>query len=361
MLTEGPTLLMQRPSQWPSGRVPEHPLLVPAVLSDKYKTELCRNWMQGGCRYGDKCQFAHGVGDLRARRMPAQYKTRVCRTFSQTGSCPYGSKCRFIHSDQPTAEQLNAQGMGTPEAGCIDLDSSGFGSWPATFRVSPSLPSHLPPPDAPPSAQGDAVTMCRSWPSPAITATSELAPSGAESSTTIMPLPPPLPLAPPPPLPPSYNGPAHSLQQVEKHLPQAQLPAVPAPVCPPLPFSASPNTSSSLAPLTASMRAQHLQPQHLRQPPLPSAPPPLPQQPPPPPPSQSMKVLDPLSAMGLRLAPLSAPEQSAYVAQLLGEDVSSICSPKARMVPRVSPHPLSDDIDLVEDSLARELATLLAG
>lgn len=27
----------------------------------KFKTEMCKNWIeQGFCRYGNKCQFAHG-------------------------------------------------------------------------------------------------------------------------------------------------------------------------------------------------------------------------------------------------------------------------------------------------------------
>jgi len=33
---------------------------------DRYKTELCRSWEETGyCRYGDKCQFAHGRQELR--------------------------------------------------------------------------------------------------------------------------------------------------------------------------------------------------------------------------------------------------------------------------------------------------------
>ena len=40
---------------------------------DKFKTEMCRNWLQvGTCRYGDKCQFAHGLNDMRSRRLPSQ-------------------------------------------------------------------------------------------------------------------------------------------------------------------------------------------------------------------------------------------------------------------------------------------------
>ena len=33
--------------------------------AQKYKTELCKNWIEnGGCRYGKKCQFAHGKEEL---------------------------------------------------------------------------------------------------------------------------------------------------------------------------------------------------------------------------------------------------------------------------------------------------------
>jgi hypothetical protein len=27
----------------------------------------------------------------------AQYKTKECKKFAQTGYCPYGSRCQFIH------------------------------------------------------------------------------------------------------------------------------------------------------------------------------------------------------------------------------------------------------------------------
>lgn len=61
-----------------------------------YKTELCRSWEEkGSCRYGAKCQFAHGEDELRkVQRHPkvrpkgyklfcahhiSQYKTEICR------------------------------------------------------------------------------------------------------------------------------------------------------------------------------------------------------------------------------------------------------------------------------------------
>ena len=64
-----------------------------------YKTELCRSYEETGyCRYGPKCQFAHGQAELRPISRHPKYKTEVCKTFSTTGSCPYGKRCRFIHS-----------------------------------------------------------------------------------------------------------------------------------------------------------------------------------------------------------------------------------------------------------------------
>ncbi|XP_078097769.1 mRNA decay activator protein ZFP36L1-like [Mustelus asterias] len=66
--------------------------------SPRYKTELCRPFQESGlCRYGDKCQFAHGHGELRILSRHPKYKTELCRTFHSCGICPYGSRCHFIH------------------------------------------------------------------------------------------------------------------------------------------------------------------------------------------------------------------------------------------------------------------------
>jgi len=63
-----------------------------------YKTEVCRSWVEKGtCKYGHKCQFAHGEDELRVIMRHPKYKTELCKTFVATGSCPYGNRCRFIH------------------------------------------------------------------------------------------------------------------------------------------------------------------------------------------------------------------------------------------------------------------------
>ncbi|KAG0703138.1 hypothetical protein DFH29DRAFT_998759 [Suillus ampliporus] len=69
-----------------------------------YKTELCRSWEEkGSCRYGAKCQFAHGEEELRNVARHPKYKTEICRTFWVSGACPYGKRCCFIHTELPVS------------------------------------------------------------------------------------------------------------------------------------------------------------------------------------------------------------------------------------------------------------------
>ena len=66
----------------------------------RYKTELCRPYEEKGtCKYGDKCQFAHGRAELRPVARHPKYKTDLCKTYHTTGLCPYGPRCHFIHND----------------------------------------------------------------------------------------------------------------------------------------------------------------------------------------------------------------------------------------------------------------------
>ena len=66
----------------------------------RYKTELCRPVEEtGSCKYGLKCQFAHGSRELRTLQRHPKYKTELCRTFHTTGFCPYGPRCHFVHHD----------------------------------------------------------------------------------------------------------------------------------------------------------------------------------------------------------------------------------------------------------------------
>ncbi|XP_055752340.1 mRNA decay activator protein ZFP36L2-like [Salvelinus fontinalis] len=80
-------------------------------ISTRYKTEMCRTYEESGtCKYGAKCQFAHGMDEQRGLSRHPKYKTEPCRTFHTIGFCPYGARCHFIHNAD---EQLGPDG-GTP-------------------------------------------------------------------------------------------------------------------------------------------------------------------------------------------------------------------------------------------------------
>ncbi|KAF7652843.1 hypothetical protein LDENG_00091530 [Lucifuga dentata] len=104
----------------PSSAIPAQ---VPTLLSaNRYKTELCRGFQEtGSCKYGSKCQFAHGEAELRGLYRHPKYKTEPCRTFYNFGYCPYGMRCHFIHEEKlssgplPSAKfQNQRQSMQTP-------------------------------------------------------------------------------------------------------------------------------------------------------------------------------------------------------------------------------------------------------
>ena len=68
------------------------------LANAKYKTELCKSFREtGNCKYGEKCQFAHGAAELRSVPRHPKYKTEKCKSFHTTGFCPYGPRCDFIH------------------------------------------------------------------------------------------------------------------------------------------------------------------------------------------------------------------------------------------------------------------------
>lgn len=70
-----PFLYASRVSYEPIPYCKEYPFHIPeggveplpsCARSDMYKTELCKHFIRTGrCKYGSKCQFAHGYGELR--------------------------------------------------------------------------------------------------------------------------------------------------------------------------------------------------------------------------------------------------------------------------------------------------------
>jgi len=82
------------------GRLPQ------TARNNLYKTELCKHFGEtGNCRYGPKCQFAHGMDELRGVLRHPKYRTTRCKAFITTGKCAYGPRCRFIHDANAPEEE----------------------------------------------------------------------------------------------------------------------------------------------------------------------------------------------------------------------------------------------------------------
>ncbi|KAF7469172.1 mRNA decay activator protein ZFP36 [Marmota monax] len=132
------------PEQSPS---PTSPTATPTT-SSRYKTELCRTFSESGrCRYGAKCQFAHGLGELRQANRHPKYKTELCHKFYLQGRCPYGSRCHFIHN-------LN-EDLAAPGHPHVLRQSISFSGLPSGRRTSPP----------PPGLAGPSLSSCSFSPS----------------------------------------------------------------------------------------------------------------------------------------------------------------------------------------------------
>ncbi|CAM9447925.1 unnamed protein product [Ectocarpus fasciculatus] len=82
-----------------------------SIIEHNRKTELCRNFENGSCTFGDRCAFAHGLADIRHKTLrdlekegrianAEKYQACLCLTWVATGSCLYGRGCVFIHDDR---------------------------------------------------------------------------------------------------------------------------------------------------------------------------------------------------------------------------------------------------------------------
>jgi len=89
----------------------------------RYKTELCRSYHENNfCKYGEKCQFAHGYNEIRSLNRHPKYKTILCRTYHCTGYCPYGPRCHFLHDE--CSETLSCNTMSPSASFGSDIRSS---------------------------------------------------------------------------------------------------------------------------------------------------------------------------------------------------------------------------------------------
>lgn len=67
-----------------------------------YKTELCKTFSETNhCPYGKKCRFAHGKAELFVKIVThPKYKRSDCLSFHQNFYCNYGTRCHFRHDER---------------------------------------------------------------------------------------------------------------------------------------------------------------------------------------------------------------------------------------------------------------------
>lgn len=107
-----------------------------------YKTELCKHFMDNGaCRYGSKCQFAHGEEELRGVLRHPKYKTTRCKVFINTGRCMYGSRCRFIHTHGPLGPEEEITSV---SSNASDADEAEVSAMSADLLVNPYADANAP-------------------------------------------------------------------------------------------------------------------------------------------------------------------------------------------------------------------------
>eukprot|EP00931_Biecheleriopsis_adriatica_P078777 TRINITY_DN5218_c0_g2_i1.p1 TRINITY_DN5218_c0_g2~~TRINITY_DN5218_c0_g2_i1.p1 ORF type:complete len:409 (+),score=81.32 TRINITY_DN5218_c0_g2_i1:75-1301(+) len=62
------------------------------------RTSMCQFFLDGVCKRGSGCSFAHGEHELRPK--PDLFKTGYCLRFMTSGKCRHGQDCRFAHNVQ---------------------------------------------------------------------------------------------------------------------------------------------------------------------------------------------------------------------------------------------------------------------
>ncbi|RVE65182.1 hypothetical protein OJAV_G00134140 [Oryzias javanicus] len=165
-----PPLLLPPPGLCVGGNGATPPRAAPVPpphISTRYKTELCRTYEESGsCKYGAKCQFAHGLDELRGLSRHPKYKTEPCRTFHTIGFCPYGARCHFIHNDEEIQAAPHRQKLRPPPLR-HSLSFAGFSSSRHTFQpVDSFLFARASSVSPPPSSIGSPELLSPLFPEP---------------------------------------------------------------------------------------------------------------------------------------------------------------------------------------------------
>ncbi|CAJ1456230.1 unnamed protein product, partial [Effrenium voratum] len=104
---------------------PVVPSLVPSLVPtpSKFKTQICKFYLEGTCFKGDECSYAHGEDQLQAGPATGEssFKTKIC-VYHLQGKCFRGEACSYAHSE----EELAPGAGGVGDAGPVGPESPNF-------------------------------------------------------------------------------------------------------------------------------------------------------------------------------------------------------------------------------------------
>jgi len=75
-----------------------------------HKTELCIHWtLTSICKFRGRCNFAHGIHELKNRVRPSNFKTRLCADCAlKNRKCFYGPRCNFCHPGEAVRRDVDS-------------------------------------------------------------------------------------------------------------------------------------------------------------------------------------------------------------------------------------------------------------
>uniref|UniRef100_A0A6C0EEW0 C3H1-type domain-containing protein n=1 Tax=viral metagenome TaxID=1070528 RepID=A0A6C0EEW0_9ZZZZ len=82
---------------------------------------LCKFHMENRCEFGDDCWYSHDLPESQASVPSSKFKTKVCKHFLN-GWCKLEDECHFIHPDEDDASESDAVAADAVDADASDPD-----------------------------------------------------------------------------------------------------------------------------------------------------------------------------------------------------------------------------------------------
>eukprot|EP00928_Gymnodinium_smaydae_P087669 TRINITY_DN71904_c0_g1_i1.p1 TRINITY_DN71904_c0_g1~~TRINITY_DN71904_c0_g1_i1.p1 ORF type:complete len:662 (+),score=125.72 TRINITY_DN71904_c0_g1_i1:86-1987(+) len=108
---------------------------------EKYKTQMCKFFLQGNCQKGSACTYSHAESERRQADPPApeKYKTEMCKFFP-LGQCRKGDACTYSHgkADEFNGARSRQSGGGSAAYGSSMPSGGGYAGYSSGSRAGAS-------------------------------------------------------------------------------------------------------------------------------------------------------------------------------------------------------------------------------